>query len=161
MDKSSVIDEAGLRANVGLIVSNNRGEVLWARRRNNSQAWQFPQGGIQKGETPEEAMYRELYEELGLQASDVRCLASTQQWHSYWLPEQYIRRQVKPLCIGQKQKWFLLRLLSDESRVRLDEHEKPEFDIWRWVDYWYPLTEVVAFKREVYQAAMTELKVYL
>lgn len=153
-----MIDEAGFRANVGLIVSNKAGQVLWARRCNNPRAWQFPQGGIQEGESPEQAMLRELHEELGLYPEDVQCLKVTQQWYSYRLPEQFIRRNTHPLCIGQKQKWFLLRLLSDDAHIDLNTFEKPEFDQWRWVDYWHPLTEVIDFKREVYRKAMLELE---
>ena len=156
-----MIDEAGFRANVGIILSNDRSEVLWARRCNNSRAWQFPQGGIQEGETPEQAMYRELHEELGLYPEDVKCLGVTQGWHSYLLPEQFIRKNTLPLCIGQKQKWFLLRLLSDDTHIQLDRFEKPEFNQWRWVDYSLPVTEVVEFKREVYRAAMQELEAFL
>lgn len=156
-----MIDEQGFRANVGIILSNAAGEVLWARRCNNSKAWQFPQGGIQEGESPEQGMYRELHEELGLLPEDVQCLGSTDAWLSYLLPEKFIRKHSKPLCIGQKQKWFLLRLLSDDTHIKLDACEKPEFDQWRWVDYWHPLNEVVDFKYEVYRAAMEELEAYL
>ncbi len=156
-----MIDEAGLRANVGIILSYADGKVLWARRVNNLNAWQFPQGGIQEGESPLDAMLRELDEELGLCAADVEVLAVTQQWYSYRLPEQYIRRTNHPLCVGQKQKWFLLRLVSDDAHIHLDKFAKPEFDQWCWVDYWQPLTEIVQFKREVYRLALQELIVAL
>lgn len=156
-----MIDEAGLRANVGIILSNANRQVLWARRLNNPNAWQFPQGGMQKGESPLEAMQRELHEELGLSPTDIQVLAQTQQWYSYLLPEQYIRRNSHPLCVGQKQKWFLLRLVSDDAHIQLDKFAKPEFDQWCWVDYWQPLTEIVEFKREVYRLALQELVVAL
>ncbi len=156
-----MIDEQGFRANVGIILCNQQQQVVWARRCGGYNAWQFPQGGIQPHETPEEAMYRELHEELGLLPKDVACLAATKDWLSYLLPEKFIRTKSKPLCIGQKQRWFLLRLASDDSRIQLDASERPEFDQWRWVDYWHPVTEIVDFKREVYQAAMKELEYYL
>lgn len=150
-----MIDSDGFRPNVGIILSNSNGELLWARRIG-QDAWQFPQGGIRSYETPEQAMYRELGEEVGLRRNDVDVLASTQGWLRYRLPHRYIRHNCRPVCIGQKQVWFLLRLLGPEHRVRLDLNEKPEFDLWRWVDYWVPLREVVSFKRRVYECALRE-----
>jgi putative (di)nucleoside polyphosphate hydrolase len=152
-----VIDSDGFRPNVGILVANKHGEVLWARRVGGRDAWQFPQGGINKGESPEQALFRELEEEVGLTADDVEILGRTRGWLRYRLPKQFIRVGQKPLCIGQKQKWFLLRILSDDNAVRLDLNKKPEFDHWQWVSYWYPLNEVVSFKREVYRKAMKEL----
>lgn len=152
----SVIDEEGFRSNVGIIITNKCGQVLWAKRKRQN-AWQFPQGGIHPDEKPEEALYRELYEELGLSATDVELLGSTRGWLSYRLPENFLRRHIQPLCIGQKQKWFILRLLSSEERVKLNVTDTPEFDRWRWVSYWYPLKQVIAFKRHVYRRALEEL----
>lgn len=150
-----VIDLDGYRANVGIILSNRAGRLLWARRIG-QDAWQFPQGGIRQDESPEEAMYRELREEVGLEASDVTVLGRTREWLRYRLPKRLIRRRSKPLCIGQKQVWFLLYFVGDEGNVRLDLTDQPEFDHWRWVEYWSPLTEVVSFKREVYRKALSE-----
>ena len=141
---------------MGIILTNQDGQLLWARRIR-QDAWQFPQGGIHRKETPEEAMYRELREEVGLSPEHVDVLGSTRGWLRYDLPEKLIRRHRKPVCVGQKQVWFMLRLLGDESNVQLDHSSKPEFDHWRWVDYWYPLHEVVAFKRDVYKRALKEL----
>lgn len=152
-----MIDADGFRPNVGIILTHEDGRVLWAKRIG-QEAWQFPQGGINRGETPEQALYRELEEELGLKAEHVRTLGVTQGWLSYRLPARLVRRGRKPVCIGQKQKWFLLRLTGCESLVRFDCSEKPEFDHWRWVDYWHPLKEVVAFKREVYREALKQLE---
>lgn len=152
----NVIDEQGFRPNVGIILANSRGDLLWARRRGQN-AWQFPQGGIHEGETPEQAMYRELGEEVGLEESDVEMLACTAGWLKYRLPPQFMRHRKNPNFVGQKQKWFLLRLVSDDQRVRVDAHATPEFDQWRWVSYWYPLGQIVAFKREVYRRALWEL----
>ena len=144
------------RPNVGIVVTNDYGQVLWARRVGQN-TWQFPQGGIKRGESPLQAMYRELNEEVGLDASHVEVLASTKKWLRYRLPERYVRHDNKPLCIGQKQKWFLLRLIAEDSAIKIDLHNKPEFDDWSWVSYWYPLTQIVPFKREVYRRAMREL----
>jgi len=151
-----LIDSEGFRANVGIMLANARGEVLWARRVG-QDAWQFPQGGIQQGESPQQALFRELEEEIGLTAKDVEIIATTRGWLRYRLPQRLLRRDSKPLCIGQKQKWFLLKMLSDDSEVRFDKDHKPEFDHWRWVSYWYPLGQVVPFKREVYRRALKEL----
>jgi len=150
-----VIDADGYRPNVGIILSNGEGRLLWARRIG-QDAWQFPQGGIRAQETPEEALFRELGEEIGLSAEHVEILACTKKWLRYQLPERYIRRNAHPVCIGQKQIWFMLRMLGDDEDVRLDCSDKPEFDRWRWVDYWYPLRKVVPFKRNVYQRALHE-----
>lgn len=151
-----MIDSDGFRPNVGIVLANEHGQVLWARRVGQS-AWQFPQGGIHEGETPEAALYRELYEEVGLREEDVDMLACTRGWLRYRLPQRLIRRENKPLCIGQKQKWFLLQMKTDDAKVCFDCGDKAEFDHWQWVSYWYPLGQVVAFKREVYRRAMKEL----
>ena len=152
-----MIDADGFRPNVGIILAHADGRVLWAKRIG-QEAWQFPQGGINRGETPEQALYRELEEELGLKPEHVEPLGVTAGWLSYRLPSRLVRRGRRPVCIGQKQKWFLLRLVGSESSVRFDRTEKPEFDHWRWVDYWHPLQEVVSFKREVYREALQELE---
>jgi putative (di)nucleoside polyphosphate hydrolase len=151
-----VIDPDGFRPNVGIILSNIEGRLLWARRIG-QDAWQFPQGGMRSDETPTEAMYRELAEEVGLQPEQVDVIGETRGWLRYRLPRQYMRHSSRPLCVGQKQVWFLLRILCDDQDVCLDQSEKPEFDHWCWVDYWHPLKEVVSFKRNVYRQALNEL----
>ncbi len=148
-----VIDEDGYRPNVGIILINKENHVLWARRIGQN-AWQFPQGGIMKGETAEQALYRELKEEIGLSSESVKILARTDGWLKYDLPQNLIRQHQFPLCIGQKQVWFLLRMLTDDSEIKIDTTDSPEFDDWRWVDYWYPLKEVVSFKKNVYNQAL-------
>jgi putative (di)nucleoside polyphosphate hydrolase len=150
------IDAEGFRANVGIILCNAQARVLLAGRAGR-RGWQFPQGGVHPGETPEEAMYRELEEEVGLREQHVRVAGQTRDWLRYRLPPRYVRRNSLPRCIGQKQIWFLLRLTADDSAVRLDATECPEFDRWRWVDYWRPVKEVIYFKRPVYVRALQEL----
>lgn len=156
-----MIDKDGFRSNVGIIVSNDEGRLLWARRVGQS-SWQFPQGGVDQGESPEEALFRELQEEIGLLEEDVEVIASTKNWLKYVLPRRYQRTRSNPVCIGQKQKWYMLRLISDESNITLDNGLQPvEFDHWRWVSYWYPLTNVIDFKKEVYRSALKELSPHL
>jgi len=150
-----VIDDEGYRSNVGIILCNAHGQLLWARRIG-QEAWQFPQGGINQAETPEQALYRELREEIGLKSSQVTLLASTSGWLKYKLPEGVIRYDSKPICYGQKQIWFLLRIVVDDIEIKLDASDKPEFDQWKWVNYWHPLSEVVSFKRAVYESALKE-----
>lgn len=152
-----MIDSDGFRPNIGIMLANDHGQLLWARRVGGHDAWQFPQGGITAGESPEEALYRELHEEVGLTRDAVEMLGATKGWLRYRLPRRFIREGQQPLCIGQKQKWFLLRLLKEDTAVQLDLNDKPEFDHWQWVSYWYPLNQVIAFKREVYRRAMKEL----
>jgi putative (di)nucleoside polyphosphate hydrolase len=151
-----VIDEDGYRANVGIILCNCDGKVFWGKRQG-EHSWQFPQGGIDKGETPQEAMFRELHEETGLKPENVEVMGVTEKWLRYQLPKHMIRRRSHPVCIGQKQRWFLLHLVSADCCFDLRATSKPEFDGWRWVDYWKPAKEVVYFKRNVYRRALEEL----
>ncbi len=153
---SDNIDSEGFRANVGIILCNGEGRLLLAGRIG-SKGWQFPQGGVMRGESAEEAMYRELKEEVGLDVADVEVLGSTADWLKYRLPEKYMRHGSVPLCIGQKQRWFILKLISPEDNLQLDCCETPEFDRWRWVEFWRPVNEVIYFKRRVYVRALHEL----
>lgn len=154
------IDSEGFRANVGIILCNDDGQLLLAGRVG-SKGWQFPQGGMLEDESAEKAMFRELHEEVGLRPADVEILAETSEWLRYRLPKKYLRHGSKPLCIGQKQRWFLLRLQCPEENLRFDCSEKPEFDRWRWVDFWRPVNEVIYFKRRVYAQALYELGPHL
>lgn len=152
-----MIDPDGYRLNVGIILSNAQGQVFWARRVG-QDAWQFPQGGIDNEETPEQAMYRELKEETGLDPTDVDVLGCTGDWLRYRLPKRFVRRHQTPMCIGQKQIWFMLRMVGAEDSVNLAAGAKPEFDSWRWIDYWEPSKRVIFFKRKVYKLALKELE---
>lgn len=152
----TVIDSDGFRPNVGIILCDNQNRLFWGRRIGQN-AWQFPQGGIKPDETPEQAMYRELEEEVGLKPEHVEVLGVTERWLRYRLPKRFIRRHSHPVCIGQKQRWFLLRVNCKENDFCLDGCPKPEFDNWRWVDYWLPAKEVIYFKRRVYEKALEEL----
>ena len=151
-----MIDADGFRPNVGIILCNEKNRLFWGRRVG-QDAWQFPQGGIDADETPEQAMYRELQEEVGLLPKHVDLIGSTHHWLRYRLPKRFIRRHSHPVCIGQKQRWFLLRARCSENDFCLDSGTKPEFDSWRWVKYWQPVREVIYFKRKVYERALEEL----
>lgn len=148
------VDRRGFRPNVGIVVHNSDGQVLWAHRIGEGDAWQFPQGGIGRGESTEQALFRELREEVGLGEAAVEIRGCTKGWLRYRVPRR-LRRDNR--FLGQKQKWFLLRLLAAPSAVRVARGSEPEFDSWRWVSYWYPVGQVVAFKRNVYREALWEL----
>lgn len=151
-----MIDSEGYREGVGIVVSHRGGKLLWCRRCG-QDAWQFPQGGIEPEETLQEALYRELFEETGLRAGQVEVLGRTRDWLSYRIPEHLTRRR-EPGCIGQKQIWFLVKLIEGSVHFSAGAEPPPEFDQWCWVDYWYPVDNVVEFKREVYLRALTELE---
>lgn len=150
------IDDEGFRANVGIILTNDSGKLMLGGRVG-AKGWQFPQGGMAPGESAEAAMFRELEEEVGLTTSDVELLGVTRDWLRYRLPEKFVRKHSQPLCIGQKQRWFMLRLRTSDKNVRFDRGDEPEFDRIRWVEYWRPVNEVIYFKRRVYASALHEL----
>ncbi|CEG58933.1 RNA pyrophosphohydrolase [Legionella fallonii] len=152
-----VIDRAGYRLNVGIVLVNESDRVFLGRR-SGHDAWQFPQGGLAAGESALQAMFRELHEEVGLEKGDVEVIGSTKRWLKYRLPKQYLRHGSDPLVIGQKQKWYLLKLVASEQKVKLDLSESPEFDSWRWVDFHEPEERVIFFKRQVYIQALKELE---
>lgn len=151
-----MLDREGYRPNVGIILTNRNNQVFWGKRLR-EQSWQFPQGGIKPGESPETAMYRELTEEIGLLPHHVRILGRTRDWLRYDVPGNWVKRDWRGSYRGQKQIWFLLRLNSDELNIDLNASAQPEFDGWKWHEYWAPVDEVIAFKRYVYEAALTEL----
>jgi putative (di)nucleoside polyphosphate hydrolase len=160
-----MLDREGYRPNVGIVLLNGANEVFWGKRVG-QHSWQFPQGGIQHGESPEEAMYRELHEEVGLLPEHVQIIGRTRDWLRYDVPEEFLRRQTasrmqRASYRGQKQIWFLLRLTGQDSDIHLRATEHPEFDAWRWHSYWIELDSVVDFKREVYELALSELARYL
>ncbi|MBL8492295.1 MAG: RNA pyrophosphohydrolase [Rhodocyclaceae bacterium] len=155
-----MLDREGYRPNVGIILANSRNEVFWGKRIR-EHSWQFPQGGIKKGESPEQAMFRELHEEIGLKPEHVRILGRTRDWLRYEVPKQWIRREWRDTYKGQKQIWYLLRMVGRDSDVHLRASDHPEFDAWRWSSYWVPLDAVIEFKRNVYQMALTELARHL
>jgi len=155
-----MVDRDGYRPNVGIIITNAHNQVFWGKRIR-QDSWQFPQGGIQHGETPEQAMYRELQEEVGLQPCHVQILGRTREWMRYEVPQHWVKREWRGSYKGQKQIWFLLRLVGRDCDVCLRASGHPEFDAWRWIDYWIEMDTVIEFKRDVYRLALNELARYL
>ena len=151
-----MLDRDGFRPNVGIILLNQKSQVFWGKRIR-THSWQFPQGGIDRGENPEQAMLRELHEEVGLLPQHVQVLARTRDWLRYEVPDRFIRRDARGHYKGQKQIWFLLQLVGHDWDLNLRATDHPEFDAWRWNDYWVPLDMVVEFKRGVYEMALVEL----
>jgi putative (di)nucleoside polyphosphate hydrolase len=152
----AMLDREGYRPNVGIILVNQKNEVFWGKRVR-EHAWQFPQGGINQGESPAQAMLRELHEEVGLLPDHVRVLGRTREWLRYDVPDAFIRRESRGHYKGQKQIWFLLRMLGRDTDVCLRATPHPDFDAWRWSPYWVSLDDVIEFKREVYTQALNEL----
>ena len=151
-----MIDNDGYRKNVGIILCNSQNKLLICKRLG-EESWQFPQGGFEKNENAESAMFRELFEEIGLKKIDISILGITKSWLKYDLPKKYQRKTNNRLCIGQKQKWFLLRLISDDSNIIFSNSKRPEFDSWQWVEDDKPMEIVIDFKRDVYKKALEEL----
>ncbi len=151
-----MLDRDGFRPNVGIILLNQKSQVFWGKRIR-THSWQFPQGGIDRGENPEQAMLRELHEEVGLLPQHVNVLARTRDWLRYEVPDRFFRRDARGHYKGQKQIWFLLQLVGHDWDLNLRATDHPEFDAWRWSDYWVPLDVVVELKRGVYEMALTEL----
>lgn len=151
------IKEKGYRLNVGIIVANSDGKLLYCKRKN-SDNWQFPQGGIDRNEDPFLAALRELYEEVGIQKDKVNLIKESENWYKYDLPRKYKKNNFLWNGFkGQKQKWFLFKLI-EEVMIDLNNENNPEFDEFDWVDYWKPLDEIVEFKREIYKKVLSELE---
>lgn len=154
-----MIDKEGYRENVAIVIINKDRKVLWAKRANEN-AWQFPQGGVKSNEKIEDAMFRELKEEVGITKDKVKILGKTNDWLYYDVPKNWIRKD-NYLYKGQKQIWFLLEFLGGENDIFLKNATKPEFDNWSWIDYWIPNDKVIDFKRDVYSKALKQLAVFI
>ena len=155
--------EASLyRPNAGIIIFNKKGKLLWCKRRT-GDGWQFPQGGIDEGETSEEAVLRETFEEVGLDASKIRIIRENNKWVKYDVPKEKIpkyfsfkNRKFK----GQSQKWFLAEFLGSDADINLNLHNHIEFIDWTWASYWHPVIAGVEFKRNAYREVLLDLLPY-
>lgn len=147
------------RPNAGIIIFNKKGKLLWCKRKT-GDGWQFPQGGIDEGETPEEAVLRETYEEVGLDMSKIRIIKENNKWVNYDVPKEKVskyfsfkNRRFK----GQTQKWFLAEFLGDDNDINLNLHNHIEFTEWTWSSYWHPIVAGVEFKRNAYREVLLDL----
>ena len=155
-----MIDNKGYRKNVGIVLMNNKNQFLIFKRIG-ADAWQFPQGGIDKNETLERALYRELFEETGLAKKDVIFIGKTKKWITYDLPEKYQKKRNGKLCVGQKQIWFLLKIKEESFKIDFTVNNTPEFDSWMWVESDIPEKKVIYFKKDAYNKALKELKKFI
>ena len=149
-------EESNYRLNVGLIIVNTYGKVLICKRKNSNQ-WQFPQGGIDKGESPIEAAKREIFEEVGIKPSKIKILGKIKDWVKYEIPKELAKKSFKKKGIlGQKQKWFIFKIKSEACITFVNDPDN-EFDDFAWVSYWRPIALIVSFKKEVYRNVLAEL----
>ena len=145
-----MFDEEGYRANVGIILCNNVRQVFWESAYGNPVG-SFRKGELSRGKPPNRLCIGNYREETGLLPQHVEILAKTKGWLKYNVPDRWIKRTWRGIYRGQKQIWFLLRLIGSDADIHLDESRKPEFDDWRWTDYWISLDTVIEFKRDVYR----------
>lgn len=151
--------ELGYRRAVGIMLLNAATEVLVAQRIDlPGDAWQMPQGGIDKGETPLQAAKRELKEEIGTDRADV--IAESRRWLSYDYPRELRGRAFRGRYRGQTQKWFALRFTGSDADIDL-ETEHPEFSAWKWVPPAELTRLIVPFKRQLYQDVVEEFRALL
>jgi putative (di)nucleoside polyphosphate hydrolase len=143
-----------------MIVINNDNKVLICRRRN-TQTWQFPQGGIDPNENIQEAMYRELHEEVGLSKEDVNIIGKSKKTITYDIPITLRSKVLGGKFKGQDQKWFLLKTIKDDLKINLNNEMIPEFEEFEWVSYWRSLDRIIDFKKEAYRQALTELRFFI
>ena len=156
------MEEALYRPNVGIIIFNRDGKILWCKRKQ-GDGWQFPQGGIDKGESPLEALYRETYEEVGLKKHQIKIVRENERWIGYDVPKDRVpkyfsfkNRRFK----GQTQKWFLAEFLGNNEDINLSLHSQIEFSEWTWSSYWHPITGGIEFKKDAYRKALNDLFPY-
>ena len=154
-----MLDKDGYRLNVGIILLSPNNQVFWGKRKGES-SWQFPQGGLYENEEMEQGMLRELNEELGLLPKHIQIIAHTDKWLYYDVPSTYNRSHNR-IYRGQKQIWYLLRLIGQEYNINVKYHKEQEFDAWRWINYWEPIDLVIPFKHDVYEHALQELSKFL
>lgn len=154
-------DSLPYRPCVGVVLINAAGRI-WAGQRidSTSPAWQMPQGGIDEGEKPREAAYRELWEETGVTRDLVEFIGKTHGWVTYDLPPDLLGKVWKGKYRGQKQKWFLFRYLGTDEQISIDR-EHPEFSAWKWIGAAEMVDSIVPFKRAVYEEVVRSFRAHL
>lgn len=148
------------RAAIGIVVANARNQVLVGRRNDMENQWQFPQGGVDTHEVPRNAVFRELEEETGIGQECVEILCNTRDYLTYEYPPDVVQElNVKKTWryAGQQVQFFLLRYHGTDEKIDVQNVSEPEFDAWKWVEYWEPMKLIVEFKRNLYRRALTEL----
>ena len=156
-----LIFDDGFRANVGIVIFNQKLQVFFAKRRYQS-GWQYPQGGIQLGESPKKAMFRELLEETGLDKRSVEIIYVSDHWYDYRIPKKSIRKATNgTTVIGQRQKWFLLKLKGQSSNISLSPSPEKEFDSWKWIAPDLSIKQVIGFKQDVYKKVISEFMPFI
>ncbi len=149
------------RRNVGLMVLNDEGHVWVGQRKDRyKDAWQMPQGGVDKGEDARAAALRELEEETGITAELVEVVAETDDWLPYELPHDLIPQLWKGRYRGQEQKWFLLRFSGTDAHINIETKE-PEFSAWKWMAPAELPEAIVPFKREVYARVLAAFAAHM
>ena len=144
------------RPGVGIMLLNKNRHVFIGQRLDNPGAWQMPQGGIDEGEEPEIAVFREMEEEIG--SKNAHILKVMAEWQYYNLPYKLSQRLWDGRYKGQRQKWIALEFLGQDSEINLSKHTHPEFSDWKWVTPDALLSYVVPFKRGVYERVFSEFK---
>lgn len=140
---------------VGVMLLDAQGRIFVGERKDTSGAWQMPQGGIDPGEEPQEAALRELWEEIGVTKDKIEVIGQTSDWLTYDLPEHLLGKVWKGKYRGQKQLWFVLRFKGSDTDVNI-ETEHPEFGRWKWSNAADLVSEIVPFKRDIYEALVKE-----
>ena len=150
-----MLNKLPMRQGVGVIVLNQNNEVFVGKRKDNPvDKWQMPQGGIDKNESPYNAMRRELFEETSITSIEV--LKEIEKWLEYELPPNLLGKIWKGKFRGQKQKWFIVKFIGNDNEINLNT-KHPEFIEWRWIDYRSLPNVIVDFKKKVYESLKVEL----
>lgn len=148
------------RSGVGIILLNNQKHIFVGKRiDNNSDAWQMPQGGIDDNEDEDPAMFRELREETGISAENVRVIAKSDGYFYYNLPYKLQKKFWGGKYLGQKQRWYLLEFTGHESAINVDTPD-PEFSEWKWISKDDIVSRIVSFKRKLYEDVLKEFSRY-
>jgi putative (di)nucleoside polyphosphate hydrolase len=160
-DNEQPATESSYRPCAGIMLLNSARQVWVGRRLDmTSHAWQMPQGGIDAGETAEAAARRELEEETGIVPARTEIIAASRDWHQYDLPPEMLNGAWGGRYKGQRQKWYVMRFLGDDSHININTHE-PEFAEWRWSEANELPHNIVPFKRPLYEALLVEFAAFL